>query len=146
MSYLKSQQTRQTILNHLHATKPAGCKDIAIAINIGKNAVESGLRAMLQRGEIERLGAGQATRYKAIATTTVSAEQIIEEMAAKRYGIADHNKAKAKAKQAPLKPCEPWRYRSKDYRNPYKDLPLQNQGGQGALRSTVFVASSAGMV
>jgi hypothetical protein len=93
MSYARSAENRQAILDHLHATQPKGANTIAKAIGLGRNTVEACVLMMTARGEIEKLGAGQATRYKAIALTTISAADVVLEMQEKR------SKAGAKAEK-----------------------------------------------
>jgi hypothetical protein len=84
MSYTKSAENRQAIIDHLHATHPKGAKGISVAIGLGRNTVEACVRMMTARGELEKIGAGQATRYKAIALTTISAADVVFEMQEKR--------------------------------------------------------------
>jgi hypothetical protein len=84
LSYLKSAENRQAILDHLHTSEPKGAKGISVAIGIGRNTVEACVRMMTARGELEKIGAGQATRYKAIALTTISAADVVFEMQEKR--------------------------------------------------------------
>lgn len=84
MSYIQSQKNRQGILDHLHRHPLKSAQQISKEAGIGRNSVESCVRLMTARGEIEKRGAGAATRYLAIATVTVSAEQIVAEMKEKR--------------------------------------------------------------
>jgi hypothetical protein len=137
MSYLTSQGNRQAILDHLHQHPLKGATQISIDINLSRNSVESCVRMMTARGEVEKVGAGATTRYKAIATTTVSAAEIIAEMHDKRM------KAGVKAEQ-----IEHGRVTSPGY---YKQRggtwkAQSSSGGQGALMGVVGVQSSAGML
>jgi hypothetical protein len=137
MSYAQSQLNRQAILDHLHQHPLKSAQQISNESGVGRNSVESCVRMMTARGEIEKIGAGATTRYKAIATTTVSAETIIAETKVKR------SKAGVKAAQ-----IEYGRVTSPGY---YKQCggtwkAQSASGGQGAVRVRVYVGSSSGML
>lgn len=138
MSYEATQNTRQQILDFLHANPRQSAKAIGIGISEGRNRTESSLRMMTARGEIQKIGFGQATVYRAIATTTVSAETVIAEMREKR------NKAGAKADKVHAEQgrvVKPGYYAQRG-----GNWQSKSSGGQGAVRVPVGVVSSFGMV
>jgi hypothetical protein len=137
MSYLTSQGNRQAILDHLHKNQLKSANQVAIETGITRSSVQSCCLMMTRRGEIEKVGTGMATRYKAIATTTVSAETIIAEMKVKREGSG----AKAEKLSAGYgKVSKPGFYRQSGG----GWQAQQSSGGQGALRGVVGVPSSMG--
>lgn len=135
MSYTRSQNNRQAILDHLHLYPMKGAKAISNDANINRNSVESSLKYMVQIGEVEKIGAGQATRYKAIATKTVSADQVRESV--------DKKRIEALTKDHPSgaygKTERPGYYSQKG--GGWE--PHQRQGGQGAVRIKTGIQSSA---
>lgn len=139
MSYHQSQLNRQAILNHLHASPLKSAKQISNETSLTRNSVENCVRQMTARGEIEKIGAGTATRYKAIAKTTVSAEQIIAEMAEKRHK-AGLKAEKAQAGHGIVQREGYYSQRGGGW------LSQHDSGGQGAVRGVVGVQSSAGMI
>lgn len=132
MSYQDAQQTRQKILDWLHDNPDHGVQAICTGISKTRNHTMGGLRTMTARGEVLKLGEGFGSVYRAIATTTVSAEQIIAE-------IRDRQK-KGKEK-VPVNSAPAGHYIQRG-----GNWPSRSSGGQGAVRQAVGVASSFGMV
>lgn len=130
MSYEATQNTRQQILDFLHANPRQSAKAIGIGISEWRNRTESSLRMMTARGEIQKIGFGQATVYRAIATTTVSAETVIAEMREKRKVHAEQGRV-----------VKPGYYAQRG-----GNWQSKSSGGQGAVRVPVGVVSSFGMV
>lgn len=138
MSYEGAHQTRQQILDWLHVNPNNSAKAIGIGIAEGRNRVESSLRMMTARGEIVKIGHGITTVYRAIATTTISADEVIEEMREKRKKSG--GKAE-KARSEHGRVTKPGYYAQRG-----GNWQSKSEGGQGALRQAVGVASSFGMV
>ena len=139
MSYRDAQQTRQKILDWLHDNPDHGVQAICTGISKTRNHTMGGLRTMTARGEVLKLGEGFGSVYRAIATTTVSAEQIISE-------IRDRQK-KGKEKVPVNSTPVGYYIHSIDRNNDGTvRMPIIGQGGQGAVRSRVYVGSSAGMI
>ena len=139
MSYTQSELNRQAILDHLHAHPGQGAQVIANAIGITRNSVQNCVKMMTRRGELARTGTRNETRYTAIATTTVSAEQIIEEIRVRRCGKGGEAK-KTQVEHGIVK--APGHYIQRGGQWPSQC----NSGGQGALRGVVGIQASAGML
>lgn len=84
MSYERSQNNRQRILDHLHANPHQSAKTISMQTGLGHNPVKSCCRFMLQMKEIQKHSAGKMTKYTAIATTTISAEEVARTFSVKQ--------------------------------------------------------------
>ena len=129
--YTKSAETRQAILDHLHANPLQSANQLSIEIGATRNSVQACAKFMTDRGEVEKVGSGMKTGYRALVETTISAEQVIKEMQAKRQA-------------AGVKPIEHGKtIRPGYYRQRGGDWPVKSGGGQGALRREVGIQSSA---
>lgn len=84
MSYQKSAQTRQAILDYLHANPLQCLKEIEAGIGATRNAVQSSLKYMTVRGEVARFGEKRGVFYRALVKKTISAEQVVAEMKIKK--------------------------------------------------------------
>lgn len=134
MSYQASQNTRQAILDHLRAHPLKSANQIAIDINVSRNSVQSCVVFMLRRGEIEKHGKGMTTSYKAIAQTTISAREVVDEMQAKRQAKGIKAMSIVSGRKS-----TPGHYiqRGGNWQ------PTPGAGGQGAVRQKVGVVSCA---
>lgn len=134
MSYQKSAATRQAILDHLHANPLQSANQLSIEIGATRNSVQACVKFMTDRGEVEKVGSGMKTGYRALVTTTISAEQVIKEMQEKRQA-------------AGVKPTEHGKtIRPGYYRQRGGDWAAESGGGQGALRRQFTIQASAGML
>lgn len=131
MSYQKSAQTRQAILDYLHANPAKRPQQIADGIGADGQKVNTCIKFMLERGEVERVNEKGA--YSAIAKTTISAKEVIAGMQAKMKPKT----AKEKAPPVCLEEDQVTtiiRPGHIAHRGMNRNRPLQAQGGQGALR------------
>ena len=131
---VESQHRRQRILDYLHANGAASVLQITTGISDVHKLVTGTLALMRARHEVAATGKRMDVRYIALATTTVSAQEMhdaIRDHAAKRSKTAATEVAEA-SKRAKH---EPWRTVHKGGENP----AIKNQGGQGSLRRTVYV-------
>ena len=138
MSYQKSAQTRQAILDYLHANPAKRPQQIADGIGADGGKVNTCVKFMLERGEIVRVN--HRGSYLAIAKTTISAEEVISGMQAKR---AKSNKS-GKAAPACLEDDQVTaiiRPGHIAHNGMNRKRPLQAQGGQGALRREFGIQS-----
>ena len=140
MSYQKAEEARQTILDHLHAHPFRSCTQIADETGISRNASHSCIRYMHLSGEIIKHGSGKQVRYTASAKTTITADQVVAAVRAKRV---KNDEERADVKRGKAKD-EPWLYRNRPD-HPDHVAPT-NQGGQGALRARVYVGASEAMI
>jgi hypothetical protein len=136
MSYAKSAETRQAILDHIHVNPLQSANQISIAIGATRDSVQSCVKFMTDRGELEKIGSGMKTGYRAQVTTTISAEQVINEMQAKRHAAGI--KAEAKEHGKTIRPGY--------YSQRGGDWQAKSGGGQASGRSRVYVCASAWML
>lgn len=132
MSYQQSELNRQAILDHLHAYPLKSANQIAIDAGLSRNGVQSCVKFMESRGEIEHIGKGKTTAYRALVKTTISAKQVIAEIQEKR---------RAKGVEVMASRCgktsSPGYYSQRG-----GNWQAQaGQGGQGALRREVGIQS-----
>lgn len=99
MSYESSQQTRQAILDHLHSNPLKSANQLAIALNKTRSSVQSCVKFMAGRYEIEKIGNGNMTCYLALVTTTISAKDLITEMQEKRRSAGKNEVSKDNGKK-----------------------------------------------
>lgn len=123
MSFQQAQQNRQAILDHLHAHPSKSALQLAEAIGITRNSVQSAVKFMTDRGEVSKTGKGKSVSYTAVAITTISAEQVVKEMQAKKSSVESK-----KIRIAQGKFQKPGVYRQ--IGGGWDSLPAQ--GGQGA--------------
>lgn len=98
MSYEQSQQTRQAILDHLHANPLKSANQLALALGKTRSSVQSCVKFMAGRYELEKIGNGNTTCYRALVTTTISAKDLIAEMQQKRRSAGKNEVTKENGK------------------------------------------------
>lgn len=128
--YLNAQRRRQAILDFLHAS-PAVALPVITAHMRGlgdDGSMDNAMRTMLGFGEITYTGGHGRRKYIAIAITTRSAEEVMEnriDKIAKKTFVENIDK--------------PVRHLPGRYIHHPGDHPIRNQGGQGALRQATHV-------
>lgn len=142
MSFKDSEKNRQSILDYLHQNPLKSAKQIADDNQGGMtlNSVESNVRFMTRRKEIEKIGKGRSTRYRAIVAKTVTAAEVVAEMQARKQTVMNEKRAE----QSQKRHIEaPWIYRSDGHK---REHPIPNQGGQGAVRREFGIQSTMNMI
>ena len=147
---LKRNETRrQRILDWLWAHGNGTFADLLAGINeqarnegrteYPMQVMRGTMATMLQKQEVAATGPRKALLFVPLVRTTEPAEAMRQrKLERNRTFMAKQQKEKVVA-TPPKSPCEPWRTRSRDLRDPFKDAPLPNQGGQGALQDKVSV-------
>lgn len=130
----ENQERRQRILDFLNAHGPAYSSEIAAATGDSCACVKATLKQMLPRGEICKEGTHRTARFTALVETTMSAQDMDAMIRAGKVRAP----AKPKPKPQTAKPAEQ-RSVAAGGIHYSGDHPLKNQGGQGALRRSVFV-------
>jgi len=136
MSYQISAANRQAILDCLHKNPMETCGQLFYRLEMTRNSLQSALKFMVDRGEVEKTGRGKATAYRAISVNTITAEQDILEMQAKRQAACTK---KANHQHSSKNADRPGVIRHVGGNHP----PLKNQGGQGAVRRVFGIQSCA---
>lgn len=129
----ENEARRQTILDYLNTNGPTLAHGLRHLIDMPVRQLRTSLQTMKQRGEVAITGSQQKTIYIALKTVTESAEKL---HAAIQTSYEKKRGSEYKKPDAPAAPkiTAPWLYIHKPSIN-----PIPNQGGQGALRRTVFV-------
>ena len=141
--YVEGARNRQQIIDYLISNPGALAPDIIRNLGLDKVAGSDRLAKMCSRGELSRVKAkycGVNSKgksfcmwtyaYTAEVTKTVGADEMLKKVAENV-----HQKPVEKIKKTPKTPK--WLTRNTDPDRP----PLTNQGGQGAVRQRVYVAS-----
>jgi len=127
---LENQHRRQAILDHLHTVGPLTTKQIAAYLGMPDTRVSTTLGDMQYRREVVNVGMRGKATWAALTSTTVSAVDVQEKIV---RAVVANNKAKMRDGHTPDK--QPWRTVHIG-----GSLPkTSDQGGQGALRPTVYV-------
>jgi hypothetical protein len=128
--YLNAQRRRQAVLDFLHGNPSSALPTIERhMLSLGDNdSMDNTMRTMLGWDEISFTGGHGRRRYSAIAATTRSAEQVMEDRGSKvlKKAFDDHID-------------KPVRNRPGHYVHRMGEHPIRNQGGQGALRHTTYI-------
>lgn len=132
MSYQQSEKNRQAILDHLNFYPRKGAASIAESIGISRNSVESCVRFMTRRKEIEKIGNGKATVYVALVKQTISAAEVVRQMQARQASVLSGRKPAPNGKKS-----EPGYFSQRGGVWP----ATPGQGGQGAVRRAVTIQS-----
>lgn len=128
--YRNAQRRRQAVLDFLHTSPGVALPVIqAHMLSLGDEAsMDNTIRTMIGFGEITYTGGHGRRRYSAIATTTRSAEQVMDDRGNKilKKAFDDHID-------------KPVRSSPGHYVHRMGEHPIRNQGGQGALRHTTYI-------
>lgn len=133
---LASAQRRQLILDCINARPGAVMGEIVDYLAAHDDTGNSGcaantIRTMTDWGEIRHEGKSRSRRYYPIVRTTRSAEECKER---REIQLAEANAARHNVAAADTGKNRPGYYRHKPQEHPHP-----RQGGQGALRRTVYV-------
>lgn len=125
-------ETRQRILDYANKHGKAIGMEVAAALGISNDYANRSMNKMVAMGEMERVGEYKAVVFYPIAKMTRPASEMRELMRDRRKDtrVVEAEKSKAKRKSAPwltIHVCSD------------KDTPIQNQGGQGALRRVATI-------
>ena len=119
--YEQAEANRQSILDYLHASPYRTTTDLAVHLGVDTERANRLIANMVRMGEAARYGKRGSLTFTAIATKTVSADDI--------YAKVEGGLPKARPKQSAGR-----------YIHVPGD-PLPNQGGQGAVRRSVTIRS-----
>ena len=136
--YEKTAAVRQSALDYLHQNPGSSAAQVAAAIKQTRGTTGNALRSMSDMGEVRKTG----NVYTAIATQTISADEQ-REKAGNKMGYGQHNKNQADFGRREVTVVVGAKT---IHRGMERDRPLQNQGGQGALRRQVGIQSTAELV
>jgi hypothetical protein len=135
MSYQRSQQTRQAILDELHVNPRQSARGLSTKLGVTRNSVQSCVVFMTERGEIEKIGEGHGTCYVAKVKTTISAQEVIEEIHRKRQASGKKSNPIVLEDEEVGVVNRPGYYRQKG-----GGWKSKGGGGQGAVRGKVYVS------
>ncbi len=129
-------EARQIILDLLNEYPEQNRPMDMVKAGVNRNRAESCITTMIKIGEIERTGKGLDARYKALVTTTMSADTM------RAYVLAQQQAGRKLAPPPREEKSPPWYYKNE----PDKEGHIRptNQGGQGALRRVIGI-QAAGM-
>lgn len=160
MSPYKFQAERQVILDYLHEHPGIISMELVRELRMHKNTLKSRLLRMEELGEITRkpivhhsiaasgkICAQRAYQLFALVKTAGFVDQL-RPMIERQRDLARVKKDRPKAMK-PIEPAPETRvvWRGGSCKNTWQDRPpLQNQGGQGAVRRDVTVQSSVEMI
>ena len=136
MSRASAAENRQTILNYLNAQPIGylpGSVEILAATGIAKCVANSCITTMCKQREIEKIGKGKATRYRALVKTTISADELKEQADATRRATVGAKSGATRGAYVHVAGHYdgiPGHVQGK---------PLRNQGGQSSGAKRVFV-------
>jgi hypothetical protein len=150
---MRSQERRQKMLDLLHATPGLDASGLIAALpEYTLESVRGAIANMLAKSEIAATGPKRDRKYFALVTTTHSAASVLEaKYARNRVGNAKRdpetvNQARERKRATEAKRAQRQREReaaAQPWRTVHivrpDDPPIKNQGGQGAVRSRVFV-------
>jgi len=127
-----ASNTRQAILDYANQHGRCTCVEVAAYLKISCDHANRSMRKMVSDGEMERWGSQKSVVYLPLATNATTADEMRNRMVVKRKAarIVEVEKANARAKRTGrcVNVCSdshPTRY--------------PNQGGQGAIRSSVTI-------
>ena len=126
--YETGQDRRQAVLDCLHqnAGSAATIPEIAQATGMKYMACVSALRSLRRNEQVEELPVDGLKRYRAIATTAIPDKKISKE----RIERAQKAAAMKVKLDVFMSSASVRVYQNK----PDKNVPIKNQGGQGAMR------------
>lgn len=136
MSYKTAVIARQQILDYLNAQpEPMLAAEIMAATGIHKHIWRGCTKTMREHREIEQVGKGKTSKYRARVVTTITIEALKEH--------SSHAAAATVAGKPPKTAPRGYVHKAGHYDAPghVQGRPLKNQNAQGSGRRTVFVGS-----
>ena len=134
MSYASAVIARQQILDYLHTQpEPMLAAEIMAATGIHKHIWRGCTKTMREHREIEQVGKGKSSKYRARVVTTITIEALKEH--------SSHAAAATVAGKPPKTAPRGYVHKAGYYDVPghVQGRPLKNQSGQGSGMKRVFV-------
>ncbi len=132
----KAAVLRATVITHIRDNPHQSTRQTADALGLALDTVARAMRAMTEVGELAKHGQGRSITYTVLTDSTYDAKEARDNAFRRRAESLSKTNAE-KAQPKPKRGGEPWRH----VHTP--DRPVQNQGGQGALRRVAGIKSCA---